>query len=157
MERLVKSLRRALLGGTTLGASALAVTAILAPAASASGVAHVSSNAPACVASSSYYASVTGSAIVSVSFTLDGRRVATVHKPNSRGAFATRVRLTVGRAHRLTMMVAFTAASHTGSRGFQRTLARCDTKIRVKKPPKEKKAPSTETLASSETAIPFTG
>jgi len=135
----------------------LPMTAVLAPAASAAGVAHVSSNAPACVASSGYYASVTGGAIASVTFMLDGRRVADVHKPNSHGAFATRVGLTAGRAHRLTMTVAFTTASNTRPLKFQRTLARCAAKIRWRKPPaREKTTPKSGTAPASE-SLPFTG
>jgi hypothetical protein len=151
------SLRRGLLAASAVAALALPVTAILSPAASASGVAHVSSNAPECVASSSYYASVQGAAIASVTFTLDGHRVARVHRPNAHGAFAAWVPLTLGRAHRLTMTVDFTLASHASPRGFQRTLARCNTKIRTKKPKKEAEVPTTSTAPSSEEALPFTG
>lgn len=150
MRRSMTALRNAGLAAAALSAAVLPTIAIEAMAAGggASGVAHVSSNVPACVARTGYYASVSGSAIASVTFTLDGRRVARVHKPNSRGAFAARVGLTAGRAHVLAMTVDFAAASHARPMRFVRTVARCAAKI--------KKKPTTTTSPSSET-LAFTG
>jgi hypothetical protein len=148
MRRSLTALRRGLPAGAALVALLLPA-ALETPVSSAvSAAAHVSSKAPACESGSSYYASVTGSAIASVTFALDGRRVARVHKPNSHGAFATRVGLTPGRAHRLTMRVDFTLASHSRPARFQRTLARCAAKTKEYSP-----APETP----HEAPLPFTG
>lgn len=153
MARSLTARRHALIAGSALAALLLPATVLHATASSAaSGAAHVSSYTPACVASSSYHASVTGIAISSVTFALDGRRVAKVSKPNSRGAFATRVGLRAGRAHRLTMTVDFTAASQSGPVRFQRTLARCAAKIR-----KREYSPAPEKPAATEAPLPFTG
>jgi hypothetical protein len=88
------------------------------------GAAHAAS-APACLARSGYLASVSGKAIASVTFKLDGHTVATVRKPNSHGAFTARVNVRSGAKHHLTMHVSFTAASHTAALNINRTLARC--------------------------------
>jgi hypothetical protein len=89
------------------------------------GVAHLASRAPACVASNGYVASVAGSLIESVTFTLNGHKVATVRKANSHGAFATRIKLPVGSREKLAMKVVFTAASKTHETTIHKTLARC--------------------------------
>lgn len=156
MRRSLTARPRVLFAGTALAALALATTVFqTAGADTSSGEAHVSSNTPACVSGSDYYASVTGSAIASVAFALDGRLIATVSRPNSRGAFGTRLGLTAGRAHRLTMTVDFTAASRSTPTRLQRTIARCAAKIRKKK---TSTTPVTETAPSSETVAPaFTG
>ena len=90
------------------------------------GAAHIARrNTSACIASAGYLAAVSGKAIASVTFTLDGHKVATVSKPGSHGTFATRVRVPAGARHKLTMHVTFTAASHTAAKNIRRTLARC--------------------------------
>jgi hypothetical protein len=70
-------------------------------------------------------ASVTGSLIASVTFTLGGHKVATVTKSNSRGAFATRIKLPVGSKKKLVMNVVFTSASKTHTATITKNLARC--------------------------------
>jgi hypothetical protein len=94
-------------------------------AVAAFGVAHLASRAPACVASSGYLASVSGSLIASVTFTLGGHKIATLHKPNSHGAFTARVKLPAGRREKLAIKVVFTAASKTHETTIHKTLARC--------------------------------
>jgi hypothetical protein len=89
------------------------------------GVAHLASSAPACVASNGYEASVAGSLIESVTFTLGGHKVATLHKPNVHGAFAVRIKLPVGSKRKLVIKVVFTSASKAHSDTITRTLARC--------------------------------
>jgi hypothetical protein len=89
------------------------------------GVAHLASSANACVASSGYLASVAGSSITSVTFTLDGHKVTTLSKPNAHGAFTARVKLPVGGKEQLVIKVTFTAASKTHTATLHRTLARC--------------------------------
>jgi len=89
------------------------------------GMAHLASSANACVASSGYLASVAGHSIASVTFTLDGHKVTTLHKPNSHGAFTARVKLPVGSKEQLVIKVTFTAASKTHTATLHRTLARC--------------------------------
>jgi hypothetical protein len=91
----------------------------------ASGNAHIASHTPACIASAGYLAAVGGKGIASVTFTLDGHKLATVSKPSSHGVFATRVRVSAGGKHKLIMHVTFTAASHTAAENISRTLARC--------------------------------
>jgi hypothetical protein len=87
--------------------------------------AHLASSANACVASNGYLASVVGSSIASVTFTLDGHKIATLHKANSHGAFTDRVKLPVGGKKKLAMKVVFTAASKAHPVTLHRTLARC--------------------------------
>jgi hypothetical protein len=89
------------------------------------GAARLASNSHACVASSGYLASVSGKLIASVTFTLDGHKVKTLTRANSGGAFALRIALKAGRAHHLTIQVAFTSASATKALTIKRTLARC--------------------------------
>jgi hypothetical protein len=89
------------------------------------GVAHLASSAPACVASNGYVASVRGSLIASVTFTLGGHKLATVTKPNSHGVYATRIKLPVGGREKLTMKVVFTSASKVHETTIHKTLARC--------------------------------
>jgi hypothetical protein len=89
------------------------------------GAAHLSSSAPACVASNGYVASVGGSLIESVTFTLGGHKVATVTKPNSHGVYATRIKLPVGSKEKLSMKVVFTSASKVHETTIHKTLARC--------------------------------
>jgi hypothetical protein len=89
------------------------------------GVAHLASTARGCVASSGYLASVSGKLIASVTFTLDGHKLATLHKPNAQGAFAARVKLPVGSREKLVIKVLYTAASKTHAATITRTLARC--------------------------------
>jgi hypothetical protein len=89
------------------------------------GAARLASNSHACIASSGYLASVSGKLIASVTFTLDGHKVNTLTRANSRGAFALRIALKAGHAHHLTIQVAFTSASATKALTIKRTLARC--------------------------------
>jgi hypothetical protein len=78
-----------------------------------------------CLAQSGYLASVRGTSIASVTFTLDGRAIKTLRKPTSGSTFTVRVNVRSGSAHHLAMRVAFTAASKTPTATFRRTLARC--------------------------------
>ncbi|HYM55753.1 MAG TPA: hypothetical protein VES97_10345 [Solirubrobacteraceae bacterium] len=78
-----------------------------------------------CVAQSGYLASVRGSSIASVTFTLDGHKIKTLSKPTSHGAFALRISLRAGSTHHLAMHVVFTASSKTAATTLRRTLARC--------------------------------
>jgi hypothetical protein len=89
------------------------------------GAAHLASSPPACVASTGYLASVAGKSISSVTFTLDGHKIATLHHSNHKGGFATRVKVRPGSKHRLTIHVVFTAASKTKALTIKRTLAHC--------------------------------
>ncbi len=89
------------------------------------GAAHLASSAPACVASNGYVASVGGSLIESVTFTLGGHKVATVTKPNAHGVYATRIKLPVGSKKKLAIKVVFTAASKVHETTIHKTLARC--------------------------------
>ncbi len=89
------------------------------------GAAHLASRAGACIASSAYLASISGKSISTVTFTLDGHRIGTLHGPNSHGAFAVHVSVPTGRAHHLVIHVVFTAASRTPATTIRRTLARC--------------------------------
>ena len=89
------------------------------------GTAHLAHSASACVASTGYLASVSGKLIASVTFTLDGHKVTTLHKPNSHGAFTARLKLPVGSKEKLVIKVVYTAASKTHTATLKRTLARC--------------------------------
>ena len=89
------------------------------------GAARLASSANGCVASTGYTASVAGSSIASVTFTLDGHKITTLHKANSHGAFTTHIKLPVGSKEKLAMKVTFTAASKTHPVTLHRTLARC--------------------------------
>ena len=89
------------------------------------GAAHLASSPPACVASAGYLASVAGKSIASVTFSLDGHVIATLHHSNHHGGFAARVRVHSASKHHLTIHVVFTAASHTKALTIRRTLARC--------------------------------
>lgn len=89
------------------------------------GSAHLAANHPrACVASSGYLASVSGSLIASVTYRLDGHKLKKLTKPNSHGAFALRVHVGRGR-HHLSIHVAFTSTSSVHSTTITKTLARC--------------------------------
>lgn len=127
MGRAGIGIRRASLAGlVAAGCSALAASLSL--AAQPAGSAHVSSHVPACVPTSSYVASVSGSGIASVEFRLDRRRVARTRRPGRGGAFSARVALPAGRAHTLAMIVRFDSGAP--AQAFSRTLARCAVKIR---------------------------
>jgi hypothetical protein len=95
-----------------------------------SGTAHTS-RVRSCIASSGYTASVRGSSIASVTFTLDGHTVKTLRKPTSAGTFAAHVSLRSGRTHHLSMHVVFTASSKTAAMTLHKTLARCAAVRRV--------------------------
>lgn len=96
--------------------------------------AHLASGSKACVASSSYLASVSGKDIASVSFVLNGHKLETIGKANSRGAFALRVPVKAGKAEHLVIHVAFTSKSSNRSQTIKKTLARCAVARRVSKP-----------------------
>ena len=102
------------------------VTAVLAAkeVVPAKGTAHAAS-IRGCIARSSYLASVSGSSVASVTFTLDGHAIRTLRKPTSGSTFSTRINVRAGSAHHLAMRVVFTAASKTRTATFRRTLARC--------------------------------
>jgi len=104
--------------------------------------AHLSGVTPPCLTSNGYRASVTGTAIASVTFALDGRRIVKVSRPNARGAFTTWVALSAGRAHMLRMTVDFTKAGSSAPTTLQRTLALCYPKIKTEKSKSEAVAPS---------------
>lgn len=87
--------------------------------------ARLASRAPACVASNGYVASVAGSSIASVTFSLGGHKIITVRKPNSHGAYAARIKLPVGAREKLVIKVVYTAASKVHSSTITRELARC--------------------------------
>jgi hypothetical protein len=89
------------------------------------GAAHLASGSRACVASNGYLASVSGKAIASVTYTLDGHKLKTLSKANSHGAFTLRVHVASGHAHHLSIKVTFTSASHTSAVTLHKTLARC--------------------------------
>ncbi|HWX97896.1 MAG TPA: hypothetical protein VNZ01_13725 [Solirubrobacteraceae bacterium] len=88
------------------------------------GTAHTSS-VRGCIAQSSYLASVQATSVASVTFTLDGHAIKTLHKPTSGNTFATRVSVHSGSAHHLGIHVVFTASSKTPATTFRKTLARC--------------------------------
>jgi hypothetical protein len=107
-------------------ASVLAAKAVVA----AKGTAHTS-RVRSCIASSGYTASVHGSSIASVTFTLDGHKVKTLSKPTSAGTFAVHLNVRSGRTHHLSMHVVFTASSKTSATTLHKTLARCAAVRRV--------------------------
>ena len=78
-----------------------------------------------CIAQSGYLAAVHGTSIASVTFTLDGHRLKTLHKPTSSGTFALRINVHAGSTHHLSERVVFTASSRTSPTTLHRTLARC--------------------------------
>lgn len=78
----------------------------------------------ACVASTGYLASVSGSQIASVTYSLNGHKLGTVTKA-SHGVYSYRVHVKTGKAQHLTIKVSFTSASKTKALTFTRTLARC--------------------------------
>jgi hypothetical protein len=114
---------------TTTPTTTATTTATTTPKAKAGvlafGTAHLASSASACVASTGYLASVSGKLIAAVTFTLDGHKLATLHKPNLNGAFTARVKLPVGSKEKLLIKVVYTSASKTHTATLSRTLARC--------------------------------
>ena len=97
------------------------------------GAAHLAASSRACVASSGYLAKVSGSEIATVTFTLDGHRLAVLGRANSHGTFALRVHV-AGGSHRLAIKVTFVTAAHTAAVTIRRTLARCAAVRRVVTP-----------------------
>lgn len=89
------------------------------------GSAHLASSARACVASSSYLASVSGNDIASVTFTLNGHKLKTLTKAGSHGTFSLRVPVKAGKVEHLAMHVTFTSATSNRSQTINKTLARC--------------------------------
>jgi hypothetical protein len=90
----------------------------------AKGTAHTSS-IRGCIAQTGYLASVAGTSIAAVTFTLDGHTLKTLHRPTSGTTFAVRVPVRSGSAHHLGIHVVFTASSKTRATTFRKTLARC--------------------------------
>jgi hypothetical protein len=88
------------------------------------GTAHAAS-IRGCIARTGYLAAVHGTSIASVTFTLDGHKLKTLHKPTSSGTFALRINVHAGSAHHLSEHVVFTASSKTSATTLHRTLARC--------------------------------
>jgi hypothetical protein len=78
-----------------------------------------------CIAQTGYLAAVHGTSIASVTFTLDGHSLKTLHRPTSSGTFALRINVHAGSAHHLSEHVVFTASSKTSATTLHRTLARC--------------------------------
>jgi hypothetical protein len=89
------------------------------------GVAHLASRPQACVASSSYLASVSGKLIASVTFTVDGHKVKRLTKPNSHGRYTARIAVRAGHKEKLVVHVVYSSASKTHTATLRRTLARC--------------------------------
>jgi hypothetical protein len=89
------------------------------------GVAHLASRPHACVASSTYAASVGGSLIASVTFTVNGHKVGTLKKPNSHGRFLAHIKVRTGHAEKLVVHVVYKASSKVHTATLKRTLARC--------------------------------
>jgi hypothetical protein len=105
-------------------AAAAQVLAAKVTAAPAKGTARAAS-IRGCLAQSGYLASVRGTSIASVTFTLDGHAIKTLRKPTSGSTFTARLNVRSGSAHHLAMRVVFTASSKTPTATFRRTLARC--------------------------------
>ena len=89
------------------------------------GVAHLASAPHACVAGGAYMASVSGKLIASVTFTINGRRVATLKRANSHGHYTARIKVPLGHSEKLVVHVVYKAASKARSATLRRTLARC--------------------------------
>ncbi|MFL5895342.1 MAG: thrombospondin type 3 repeat-containing protein [Thermoleophilaceae bacterium] len=78
-------------------------------------------------ASRPFTARVTGNGVARVVFVLDGKRLAAVGRPNSKGAFTLRInpaRYRVG-VHRLVATVEFKASTRTSSRKLRASFQRC--------------------------------
>lgn len=76
---------------------------------------------------------VTGQRIRSVTFSLDGKRIKTLHKPNVRGTYRIVVRpnrLKRG-THRITARTTFTTASNTPARSLHTVFQRCGRRQRA--------------------------
>jgi hypothetical protein len=87
--------------------------------------ARLAGHAKACIASHTYRASVSGKLIASVTFTVNGHRVAKLTKPNSHGKFTKLIRLRAGHKQKLVIHVIYTKASGSPATELKRTLARC--------------------------------
>lgn len=79
----------------------------------------------ACIASHTYRASVSGKLIASVTFKVNGHRVAKLIKPNSHGKFVKHIKLRAGHKEKLVIHVAYTKSSGSPATKIKRTLARC--------------------------------
>jgi hypothetical protein len=90
------------------------------------GTAHLASNTQACIASSSYLASVSGKNIASVTFTLDGHKLKTLNKANAQGKFSLPIGVKPGKVEHVSIHVTF-ASGTTSNRSatITRRLARC--------------------------------
>lgn len=109
---------------------AVTAAAVTTPAAGSTGVlafgaARLASSPPACVASNGYLATVAGKGIASVTFSVDGHKVATVRHANHHGAFAARIKVHSAGRHHLSMHVVFTSAANTKPLTIRRSIARC--------------------------------
>jgi hypothetical protein len=89
------------------------------------GAAHLASAPKGCIASSAYTASVHGKLIESVTFTVNGRKVGMLKKPNSHGSYAAHIMVPAGRSEKLVIHVVYTSASKVHSATLRRTIARC--------------------------------
>jgi hypothetical protein len=87
--------------------------------------ARLAGHAKACIASRTYRASVSGSSIASVTFKVNGHRVAKRTKPNSHGKYTTLIKLRAGHKKKLVVRVTYTKASGSAATKIKRTLARC--------------------------------
>jgi hypothetical protein len=88
------------------------------------GSAHIASSARACYASDRAPISVTGSLISSVTFTVNGRKLATVTKP-SHGRYTASVKVSPGHREKVVIHVTYSAQSKTHTATITRTVARC--------------------------------
>jgi len=89
------------------------------------GTAHLASRSIACVASTGYLASVTGAGITSVTFLVNGHRLKTLSKANSKGAYALRVAVKAGKVEHLTINVTFGSGDSNRSLTITKRLTRC--------------------------------
>ncbi len=126
---------------TCIGAKTSVVTPTAAPPAPKtsvlafkSGSAHLASSSRACVASSSYLASVKGKNIASVTFLLNGHKLKKVSKANSHGAFTLRVGVKAGQVEHLSMHVAYVSGTSPTKATLTKRLARCAAVRHVKTP-----------------------
>lgn len=97
------------------------------------GSAHLASSSQACLASSSYLASVSGKDIASVTFSVNGHKLKTLSKATG-GKFSLRVPVPAGKVEHLSIHVAYTSAASNRSATITRRLARCAAVHKVSTP-----------------------
>lgn len=97
------------------------------------GEAHLAASR-ACVARSSYLASVSGNDVASVTFSVNGHKLKTLTKANSRGSFTLPIAVKAGKVEHLSILVSFTTATSDRSETITKTLARCAVAHPVKAP-----------------------